>query len=259
MSRSTSPIRTPPLAHRVIGAAFAAALLSGGIATSVVAMPAIASASVDSDGDGLTDDFELRGLTDPQNPDSDRDYLSDGDEFHKYYTGPTNQDSDDDGVSDGDEVLRYHTDPNYNPGQDPDSDGLETPEELDNHLDPQNPDSDRDGLLDGEEMRTYHTGPLNQDTDDDDISDGDRSSGTTRIRWCPTPNRRRRQLRRRRRRHRPLRHRPSRRTPTATASPMTTRRPSTTPIPTARTPITTDAPMASRSRTEPTNPRVPLI
>jgi hypothetical protein len=69
--------------------------------------------------------------------------------------------------------LRYHTNPNYNPGQDPDSDGLETPEELDNNLDPQNPDSDRDGLLDGEEMRTYHTGPLNQDTDNDDISDGD--------------------------------------------------------------------------------------
>jgi hypothetical protein len=95
------------------------------------------------------------------------------DELHRYYTGPTNQDSDSDGVSDGDEVLRDHTDPNFNPGKDPDGDGLETPEELDNHLDPQNPDSDRDGLLDGEEMRTYQTGPLNQDSDNDDISDGD--------------------------------------------------------------------------------------
>jgi hypothetical protein len=169
--RSLKPM--PPFAARVVGAVFATTLLSGAMLTGTVLLPPTASAATDSDGDGLTDDFEARGLTDPQNPDSDRDGLNDGDELHRYYTGPTNQDSDSDGVSDGDEVLRDHTDPNFNPGKDPDGDGLETPEELDNHLDPQNPDSDRDGLLDGEEMRTYHTGPLNQDTDGDGLSDDD--------------------------------------------------------------------------------------
>jgi hypothetical protein len=120
-------------------AAMTGALLSGAAVAGTILLPATASAAIDSDGDGLSDDFELRGLTDPQNPDPDRDGLNDGDELHEYYTGPVNQDSDDDGVSDGDEVLRDHTDPNYNPTNDPDKDGLETPEELDNNLDPQNP------------------------------------------------------------------------------------------------------------------------
>jgi hypothetical protein len=145
------------LARRALGAFVAGTLLAGAIVSSVVLVPTTASAAQDSDGDGLADDFEIPNHLDPQNPDSDRDILTDGDELHKYYTGPLNQDSDDDGVSDGNEVVRDHTDPNYNPGQDPDKDGLETPEELDNHLDPQNPDSDRDILTDGEEMRTYHT------------------------------------------------------------------------------------------------------
>src|SRR5258707_1755692 len=112
MSKIEQPIRMSALTRRLAGAAFAASLISGALITGAVLVPATASAAVDSDGDGLTDEFELRGLTDPQNPDSDRDFLNDGDELHKYYTGPTNQDSDSDGVSDGDEVLRYHTDPN---------------------------------------------------------------------------------------------------------------------------------------------------
>jgi hypothetical protein len=120
-------------------AAVAEVLLSGTAVTAAILLPATASAAVDSDGDGLSDDFELRGLTDPQNPDSDRDGLNDGEELHKYYTGPVNQDSDSDGVSDGDEVLRDHTDPNYNPTNDADKDGLETPKQLDNNLDPQIP------------------------------------------------------------------------------------------------------------------------
>jgi hypothetical protein len=148
MSRNTR------MSRQLAIAAVTAVLLSGTAVTGAILLPATASAAIDSDGDGLSDEFELRGLTDPQNPDSDRDGLNDGEELHKYYTGPVNQDSDSDGVSDGDEVLRDHTDPNYNPTNDPDKDGLETPEELDNNLDPQNPDSDRDGLTDGEEMRT---------------------------------------------------------------------------------------------------------
>jgi Bacterial TSP3 repeat len=115
------------MSKRLAIAAMTGALLSGAAVAGTILLPATASAAIDSDGDGLSDDFELRGLTDPQNPDSDRDGLNDGDELHEYYTGPVNQDSDDDGVSDGDEVLRDHTDPNYNPTNDPDKDGLETP------------------------------------------------------------------------------------------------------------------------------------
>jgi hypothetical protein len=61
------------LARRLAGAALAAMLIPGALVTGALLVPAIGSAAVDSDGDGLTDDFELRGLTDPQNPDSDRD------------------------------------------------------------------------------------------------------------------------------------------------------------------------------------------
>lgn len=166
-------LRTSSISRRLATAVLAGAVFgsSGGLVA--VLAPVVASAAVDSDGDGLNDDFEIANHLDPQNPDSDRDFLSDGDELHKYYTGPSNQDSDDDGVSDGDEVLRNHTDPNYNPTRDPDKDGLESPYEIDAGLDPQNPDSDRDGLNDGDEVDKYKTGPLNQDTDNDGISDGD--------------------------------------------------------------------------------------
>lgn len=83
--------RNARMSRRLAIAAATGVLLSGPVVIGSVLVPATASAAVDSDGDGLTDEFELRGLTDPQNPDSDRDFLNDGDELHKYYTGPTNQ------------------------------------------------------------------------------------------------------------------------------------------------------------------------
>ena len=49
--------------------------------------------------------------TDPSNPDTDSDGLSDGDEVNTYGTDPLNPDSDSDGLSDGDEVNTYGTDP----------------------------------------------------------------------------------------------------------------------------------------------------
>lgn len=60
--------------------------------------------SCDTDGDGLPDSEESILGTDPSNPNSDDDGLSDGDEVNTYGTDPLDSDSDNDGLSDGKEV-----------------------------------------------------------------------------------------------------------------------------------------------------------
>jgi hypothetical protein len=70
-----------------------------------------AAAPGDSDGDGLEDAIEAELGTDPFDPDTDDDGLTDGDEYYVYQTGTRNPDSDGDGVLDGDEVANG-TDPN---------------------------------------------------------------------------------------------------------------------------------------------------
>ena len=76
--------------------------------------PTIADANDDLDNDGLTNIQEYRGTdgnpgtgdeTNPNNPDSDGDGLTDGDELNVHFTNPLNSDSDDDFFSDGDEVA----------------------------------------------------------------------------------------------------------------------------------------------------------
>jgi len=67
---------------------------------------------VDSDGDGLSDAQEAEIGTDPLDPDTDKDGLTDGEEVNKYKTDPLNPDTDYDGLTDGnDEVHKYRTDP----------------------------------------------------------------------------------------------------------------------------------------------------
>ncbi len=126
----------------------------------------------DTDGDGLTDGEEVKRYhTNPLNPDTDGDGLSDGDEVHKYHTDPTKFDTDGDGLSDGDEVFKYHTNPL---AVDTDGDGLSDGEEiLKYRTDPLKIDTDGDGLSDWEEVKIYHTDPLNPDTDGDGLTDGD--------------------------------------------------------------------------------------
>lgn len=133
---------------------------------------------LDSDGDGLTDEEELRIGTDPHNPDTDGDGLLDGEEVHKYKTNPLDPDTDHDGLKDGEEVLKYKTDP-LNP--DTDGDGLlDGAEVRGKHsfagkplvTDPLNPDSDYDMLSDGYEVLQSHTNPLDPDTDKGGVRDG---------------------------------------------------------------------------------------
>ena len=67
--------------------------------------------SLDADGDGLEDTFELELGTDPSDLDTDDDGAADGDEYYVHQTGTLNPDNDADGVLDGDEVANG-TDPN---------------------------------------------------------------------------------------------------------------------------------------------------
>ncbi|NLF23481.1 MAG: OmpA family protein, partial [Lentisphaerae bacterium] len=90
---------------------------------------------IDSDGDGLSDDHERRIGTDPFDPDSDDDGLTDGQEVLTYKTDPLNPDSDFDLLKDGAEVLTHKTDP-------------------------LNRDTDGGGVYDGHEVLEDKTDPL---------------------------------------------------------------------------------------------------
>jgi outer membrane protein OmpA-like peptidoglycan-associated protein/opacity protein-like surface antigen len=67
--------------------------------------------ALDSDLDGLLDADEPKYGTDPFDPDTDKDGLTDGQEVNQYRTDPLNPDSDWDSLKDGAEVLTYATDP----------------------------------------------------------------------------------------------------------------------------------------------------
>ena len=124
----------------------------------------------DSDGDGLTDEDEIRRGTNPNNPDTDGDGLLDGDEVKKYGTDPRDPDTDHDGLKDGEEVVKYGTNP-LDP--DSDNDGLKDGEEVKKYgTNPLNPDSDYDMLSDGAEVLKYGTNPLDPDTDKGGVRDG---------------------------------------------------------------------------------------
>ncbi|MEO8168164.1 MAG: OmpA family protein, partial [bacterium] len=123
----------------------------------------------DDDNDGLSNGKEAALGLDPNNPDTDGDGLTDGDEIFKYKTDPTKKDTDGDGLSDGDEIWRFRTDPLL---ADTDKDGLSDGDEVSVYnTDPLKVDTDKDGLSDGEEVLTYHTDPLKPDTDDDGLTD----------------------------------------------------------------------------------------
>lgn len=116
-----------------------------------------AIAKDDSDGDGLTDAYELKIGSESYLSDTDGDTIKDGDEVGKDQNTPL--DSDNDGVIN---ALDYDDDndglPTYlESKKDTDRDGL---------LDYLDKDSDNDGVADGEE-----SGFLNQDKNRDGIDD----------------------------------------------------------------------------------------
>lgn len=114
---------------------------------------------IDSDDDGLQDSVEKIYGTDPDNPDTDGDNLTDGFEVLKSHTNPTIPDTDNNGITDDLE--------------DPDEDGLNNYEEMLHETDPHTADTEGDGLNDGDEVNVYRTDPLNPDTDNDGIIDAD--------------------------------------------------------------------------------------
>ncbi|MFU8892840.1 MAG: lectin-like protein [Luteolibacter sp.] len=89
-----------------------------------------------------------RPATDPLNPDTDGDGLTDYQELFIYGTNPLVVDTDGDGLTDYEEVMIYGTDP-------------------------LNPDTDGDGLSDGDEVLIHGTDPNNRDTDGDGYTDFD--------------------------------------------------------------------------------------
>jgi len=118
--------------------------------------------NIDTDNDGLSDDFENSIGTDPNNPDTDGDGIPDGIEIYEYKTDPNDPDTDNDNIDDGAERDWYES--HYcDPLGDPDND------EIVNILDD---DSDNDGVMDGDEILIYGSDPLIVDSDGDGLPDG---------------------------------------------------------------------------------------
>ncbi len=137
-------------------------------------------ASLDPDGDSLTNLEEYKHGTDPHDPDTDGGGVTDGNEIKKG-TNPRNKPADDptdidgDGLTDRDEKNVFGTDPT-----DPDTDGggvTDGNEVLINNTNPLNKfddkDTDGDRLSDSEEVDIYKSDPYKPDTDGGGIKDGD--------------------------------------------------------------------------------------
>lgn len=114
---------------------------------------------LDSDNDGLADFAENALGTDPENPDTDSDGLTDYEELYILGTNPLKYDTDENGVNDADDDM--------------DGDGLSNKEELAFGTSASSTDTDEDGLSDYDEIYKYNTDPLKADSDADTLNDGE--------------------------------------------------------------------------------------
>lgn len=99
-------------------------------------------ANGDPDGDGLTNEFEYWYGGNPHLTDTDSDGLNDYDEVFVHSTSPANSDSDGDSLSDFSEIHTHGTNPTLW-------------------------DTDEDTLSDGDEILVHFTNPIEVDTDGD--------------------------------------------------------------------------------------------
>jgi len=129
----------------------------------------------DTDGDGVSDYQELRiHKSDPLRADTDADGLNDYVEVIKYRTSPLLADTDGDGLSDSDEVLEFRTNPL---AQDTDGDGLADKDELALGTNQTDIDTDKDDVGDHAEAITHKTIPTAPDSAGDGLGDYDEIFG----------------------------------------------------------------------------------
>ena len=149
--------------------------------------PGASVTELDSDHDGLTDEFERLVGSNPLSADSDHDGVTDAFEAMSSHTDPLDPDTDHDGIGDADEWAAG-TPAGSIPGiggvsglgsfaqnvragvLDTDLDGLSDDYEKQIHTDPTQADSDHDGLPDSLEV-TLGTNPISNDTDLDGLTD----------------------------------------------------------------------------------------
>lgn len=127
--------------------------------------------SNDTDSDFLTDNLELVYNTNPLDDDTDSDILLDFEEIFTYFTDPLLDDSDNDTLEDGAEVHQHLTDPlNNDTDGDLMDDGFEVRYRLDPFSDDRALDLDFDGLTNYEEY-LLGTRPNRSDSDMDGFTD----------------------------------------------------------------------------------------
>jgi len=124
---------------------------------------------IDTDSDGEWDVWEhncFENSTNPRDPDTDHDGLTDWEEKYRYKTNPLNYDTDGDGLDDQNELI-FKSDPFKS---DTDKDGLNDLEEFILNSNPNDPDTDKDGLNDLEEF-LFNSSLFLPDTDYDTLFD----------------------------------------------------------------------------------------